>query len=311
MRLMYTRQNPSDNLPFGYHKADEVRRQFHLKLWNIYNFFITYANLDGWCPSKPELDTVKLTMLDKWILSRLDGTIGEVTKNLEAYRADNATLALEDLVEDLSNWYIRRSRDRVGPELYGVLYFTLGNLCRLLAPFAPHISEIIYQNLEKSGSVHLASWPKKIGMRDKKLELEINNLRVAVENAHAERKALRIPVRQPLAELKSTLPFSAPPDNLHYLLMEEVNVKKWTTKKASQLKSTFDTKISPSLKEEADTRELIRKVQQARRAMGISLVQKIKITSPWLPKEEKNLTWLAEKTLSSSVSKGEFKIITS
>ncbi|MFV1917634.1 MAG: isoleucine--tRNA ligase, partial [Patescibacteria group bacterium] len=122
MRWMYVRQDPEHNLLFGYKKADEVRRRFHLKVWNIYNFFITYANADGWSPSVPDprfrephgsvkalkgrrpVALKQSSVLDRWIVSRLNQTIKEVTKNLEDYDAYRASEEIEEFVEDLSNW---------------------------------------------------------------------------------------------------------------------------------------------------------------------------------------------------------------
>jgi len=103
MRWMYTRQDPKENLLFGYKMADETRRRFHLKLWNIYNFFVTYANLDGWRPEKTNRRVRSgQSILDKWIISRLNQTITEATERLERYDAHNASLLIEKFVDDSS-----------------------------------------------------------------------------------------------------------------------------------------------------------------------------------------------------------------
>jgi len=104
MRWMYIRQNPTENLLFGYKKADEVRRQLHLRLWNIYNFFVTYSNADGWIPKKSS-DKASFTVLDKWILSRLSETIKNVTTELENYKAHTSAQHLEEFGEVCpANW---------------------------------------------------------------------------------------------------------------------------------------------------------------------------------------------------------------
>ena len=111
---MYAKQQPADNILFGYKKADETRRQFHLIFWNVYNFFVTYANLDKFSP-KSSITNNQLSILDQWILARLNQTIGIVTNSLDSFDAFSASHAIEDLVSDMSLWYVRRSRDRVGP----------------------------------------------------------------------------------------------------------------------------------------------------------------------------------------------------
>jgi len=159
IRWMASRQNPAENLQFGYDLANEIRRKFHLKIWNVYNFFITYANLDGWSPThsglgpggKPgiSLKNPKTTnTLDKWILARLNQTIEVVTGSLEKYDSVSATNELEKFVDDLSLWYVRRSRDRVGPAaesekdreaFFQTTYYVLHTLSRILAPFMTFI----------------------------------------------------------------------------------------------------------------------------------------------------------------------------
>src|SRR3989344_8188312 len=170
MRWMFVRQNPAENLLFGYKVGDEVRRQFHLKLWNIYNFFVTYANLDKW-NTKKKPGSVNQTLLDKWILSRLNQVIKGVSNNLEKFDSYTASSYLEEFVDDFSNWYIRRSRERTGilaktnqkQTFFETTFFVLVNLCKILAPFIPFISDIIYKNLTKEESVHLTEWPELDG----------------------------------------------------------------------------------------------------------------------------------------------------
>lgn len=186
MRWMYATQNPADNLLFGYHKADAVRRKFHLLLWNIYNFFVTYVNIDQWEPhvtsrTKSEesrtnvrkrvarsLDFAsddRLHVLDRWIISKSNQLIKVVTDSLDNYDAQTGSLAIQDFVDDLSTWYVRRSRDRIGPTVEAgddknacceTLYQVLVTLSLLLSPFTPFIAEEIYKNLTGEESVHLA-----------------------------------------------------------------------------------------------------------------------------------------------------------
>ncbi|KKU02896.1 MAG: Isoleucyl-tRNA synthetase [Candidatus Woesebacteria bacterium GW2011_GWE1_45_18] len=313
MRWMYVRQDPSLNLLFGYKVADETRRKFHLKLWNVYNFFVTYANLDGWKPQDGfKLDDLKLTPLDHWILSRLNGTIKEVTDFLEKYDAYSASAEIESFVDDLSLWYIRRSRDRVGPGaenekdkniFYGVTYFVLTSFSRLLAPFNPFMAEEIYRNLTKEESVHLSDWPDYPDKVDTKLVAEMARIRQVVEKAHAERKEKKIPVRQPLSLYQTTA--QKPVNDLEVYVKDEINVKAvaWATKK-----DELDTKITPELEEEAKARELIRKIQEERRNLGMNLTQRISVSSPWLPMDTKLVQRIKIKTLAENLAKGEFKL---
>ena len=208
MRWMYATQNPTDNLLFGYHKADEVRRRFHLMLWNIYNFFVTYANIDGFKVKSQKSKVKSDNVLDRWILSRLNQLIKTATQSLEKYDAFAASHTIEDFVNDLSTWYVRRSRDRVGPtasagedknSCYTTLYEVLVTLTKLLAPFTPFLAEEIYKNLTGKESVHLEDW-SKTGKIERKLLAEMEMVRRICELGHARRKEAGIKVRQPLQQ---------------------------------------------------------------------------------------------------------------
>ena len=324
MRWMYVRHNVSDNLLFGYKTADETRRRFHLKLWNVYSFFVNYANLDKWQPDYKGLKPVedgKLKVennLDRWILCRLKETLDTVEKGLNGYDANIASEAIEKFVNDLSNWYIRRSRDRVGPvaedqkdkeSFYNTCYLTLVTLSQILAPFLPFISETLYRNLVKRESVHLSDWPKIDVEVDRTLLEDMHNIRLVAEVAHAIRKEKQIPVRQPLSLLNSTINFNKPDVQLVKYLLDEINIKKWDVKKGSTFSNKFDTNITPELKEEAETRLLIRKIQSERRNMGLNLTQKTVVVTPWLPKSNKLLQLIMKKTSTVDIRKGDtFKL---
>ena len=320
MRWMYARQDPATNLLFGYKIADEVRRKLHLKLWNVYNFFVTYANMAGWLPEKQSNTPKSKNILDLWIMARLNKLVGEVTTGLEHFEALGPTQHVELFVEDLSNWYIRRSRDRVGVNYMSVqdshtffetTYFVLITLCKILAPFMPFISEEIYRNLTKEDSVHLTSWPTVDGKIDNQLIEEMGNLRIVVEDAHAVRKSQQIPVRQPLSKLTSTLNFKIPRKALHSLLEDELNVKKWIAKEGRSLKNLFDIKITHELEDEAKTRELIRKIQNERKNIGTKLDQYIIVTNPWIPESKRLVSYIKKNTLTKELKTGDFKVYVS
>jgi len=239
MRWMFTRHNPADNMLFGYKKADEVRRQFYLMLWNVYKFFVEYANLDKWLPTQQRkfyhtrvspspkggvpLESEKfafassVNILDKWILSRFASTVLTVEKNLKEFNAKDAALEIEKFVSDLSTWFIRRSRDRVWVNsenqidknnFYETLYYILVNLSIIISPFIPFVSEEIYTNLTGNESVHLESWPfdsltlaQGKPLINKKLEQEMEVARKIVEAGQAVRKTTGVKVRIPLSNL--------------------------------------------------------------------------------------------------------------
>jgi len=176
MRWMYCAHNPRVNLHFGYGPADEVRRRFLIPLWNIYSFFTTYANIDGWTPQRmdPAIAVRQPdNVLDRWILSRLQVLIKAVDERLGDYDAASATRSVEAFVDDLSNWYVRRSRRRFWKSeqdedknmAYWTLYQCLVTLIKLLAPFIPFVTEEIYQTLVRSvdadapESVHHCDFP--------------------------------------------------------------------------------------------------------------------------------------------------------
>jgi isoleucyl-tRNA synthetase len=316
MRWLFVRQNPAENLLFGYRVADETRRKFHLKLWNVYNFFVTYANLDGFQPSKGERLKVKSkSVLDSWILSRLNQTISGVTSGLEKYDAYCSSGEIEKFVDDLSLWYIRRSRDRVGPaaespkdknNFYSTTYYVLVTLSKLLAPFLPYLSETIYKNLTKEASVHFVDWPKissKVKINKELIE-EMQKARDLVEKAHSIRKEQMIAVRQPLNSYASTTkPISK---NLEYLIKDEINVKNLTWNSKTD---KLDTKITKELEEEASVRELMRKIQDERKKLGLDLTQKADVTIEKLPTNSKLVIWMNKKAQIANLKVGKFKVV--
>jgi isoleucyl-tRNA synthetase len=332
MRWMYLRQNPTESLLFGYRLADEVRRKFHLKLWNVYNFFVTYANLDGWKTSKNQKSNLKSqNVLDQWILARLSQLTNSVTEDLEKYDAVGATTEIEGFVDDLSLWYVRRSRDRVGPAaesekdknaFYQTCYFSLVTLTKLIAPFIPFLSEIIYRNLTGEESVHLANWPvSRLNESDKNLLYGMRRVREVVEKVHAERKELGITVRQPLSELIVFYPHDEKLwDWGKGLLSEELNVKRvdfmWYEKveKDKKLKKYFskgfylDTKITDELKAEAAVRELVHKIQDERKRLGLNLTQKVNVRVEKMPQDTNIVQWMIKKAQIKNISNGVFKV---
>jgi len=242
MRWLYVRQDPASNLNFGYGPGDEVRRQFLIPLWNVYSFFVTYANLDGWVPGR-EPPSGTLSELDRWLLSELNLVTGTVTKALEGWHPDEAAHSLEEFVDGLSNWYVRRSRRRFWKSdddsdkaaAYWTLHTALVKLTRLMAPFTPFVAEEMYQNLvrrtdsEAPDSVHLCDWPGVDQARvDVELSAAIGMARKLASLARSARSSARLKVRQPLAELVVDIRDEADRARLQRIaeqLKDELNVK--------------------------------------------------------------------------------------
>jgi len=291
MRWMFARQNPAENMLFGYKKADEVRRQFYLMLWNVYKFFVEYANLDGFSVKNNSGKTFSLkNILDKWILARFAETVLFVEKKMKEYDAREAALSIEKLVLDISTWYIRRSRDRIwvsGEDaddkkcFYETLYYILANLSIVLSPFMPFVSEEMYSVLIGKKSVHLASWPlidKKL--IDEKLLLSMKKARDVVEAGHAKRKILNKKVRTPLLVLDLTVEgFSGINDSqIWETILNELNVKNVVvnTKYRYPKKENFVTE--EDLEKEGRLRDLIRTIQSKRKELLLTATDRIDLT---------------------------------
>ncbi len=312
MRWMYVTHHITDNLLFGYKTADETRRKFHLLLWNVYNFFITYANVDKFQIPDTKYQ-IPQNVLDTWILSRLNHLINIVTDHLAKYDAATASQGIEFFVTELSQWYVRRSRDRVGPTVpdgtdknycHSTLYEVLITISKLLAPFNPFISDEIYQNLTAEESVHLASWPVAYkNLLDNNLEKDMLVVRKIVELGHAQRKTEGFKVRQPLWSLlyKSPKKLSA---DLEKLIADELNIKNISWEKGGSISTNinFDIDTHPELKKEGQARDLIREIQIKRKELGCTLIEKIIVTLPDYPVEFANL--IKKETLAANLNKG-------
>jgi len=320
MRWMFVREDPQQNILFGYRKADETRRKFHLMLWNVYNFFITYARVDGFVPSdngKPSSN-----VLDQWILSQLNSTIQTVTTSTKSYDVKIAAESMELFVSDCSLWYVRRSRDRVGPTVkpsddkifcYQTLHTVLSTFSTLLSPFIPYMSEAMYRNLTKGTSVHLSDWPKvKKSLINVKLEEDMTCVRLVVERIHAKRKELGIAVRQPLssAQISNVNPPAGGPifNELVELIKAETNIKKISfVKGEGEITAELDTTMTPELEKEGKVREVIRKIQQLRKENRCAIDDTITLSLPETLKSlgEAHIDQIKRDTLSTTVLWGD------
>ncbi len=216
----------------------EVLYKFLDTVRNTYNFFSLYAEIDDFDPAEVEPGKLELSLLDRWINSRLNGTIEEVTASLDDYDVPAATAAVEKFVDDLSNWYVRCSRDRFWSDeetedklaAHYTLYRALLELSKLFAPFTPFFAEELYQNLEAGGeeSVHLTAWPEADPEQiDRDLEEHMGEVRRLTALGRKARNKAELKVRQPLSELivKQSRGGTDLPEESLDLLREELNLK--------------------------------------------------------------------------------------
>ena len=240
----YFYSNSAPWLPNRFHAkaVQEGQRKFLSTLWNTYAFFVLYANIDGFDATKYSLDDAKLTVMDKWLLSRLNSLILEVDADLNDYKIPETARALQDFVDELSNWYVRRGRERYWGQgitddkiaAYMTLYTALVTLSKLAAPMIPFMTEDIYRNLVCSldpsapESVHLCDFPKADESRIvKQLEQDMQEVLQVVTLGRAARNAASIKNRQPLSMLYVMA--EHPLDALYQdIVKDELNVKGFT-----------------------------------------------------------------------------------
>jgi isoleucyl-tRNA synthetase len=243
MRWLFAKARPEENITFGWHAADEARREL-LVLWNVYAFLVTYARLAGWTADAllAASATSGGTVLDRWIRSRAAATAAIVGARLDDVDAVGASRAISTFIDDLSTWYLRLSRKRFSRNddaadracAFATLHATLLALSRFAAPLLPFLTDAIYGNLSVDlegapDSVHLTRWPadELAPARDVALERAMETARTAVELARTLRGSAGIRTRQPLARMWLALPGGDLPDRdaLIDLIRDEVNVR--------------------------------------------------------------------------------------
>ncbi|MBA3470303.1 MAG: isoleucine--tRNA ligase [Herpetosiphonaceae bacterium] len=250
---MFAAGPPYNPRRFSMELVSESLRQFLLTLWNTYSFFVTYANVDGWSgdgvleagngATHPvislEAEDYRLTPTDRWALARLNALVRDVTADLEGYDIHTPAKRLEQFVDELSNWYVRRNRRRFwGSEMsadkqgaYRTLYTCLTTVARLMAPFTPFVAESMYRNLEAGApgaaeSVHMAHWPTvDPTLLDENLIRETDLLMKAVSLGRAARKNAGVRIRQPLSDLLVRLPRGERLSQFVDDLRDELNIK--------------------------------------------------------------------------------------
>ncbi len=293
-------------------------RGFLLILWNVYNYFVTYANENNF-----QVSSIKnkggssSNILDKWILSLLNTLNKNVAEAIEGYDTVMAIEAAKKFVDELSTWYIRRSRDRVSfasedekdkMAFLATTYHVLTTLSQILAPLTPFITEEIYRGLTGEESVHLSYWPDiQEDLIDPKLEEEMNVARKIVEMTHGQRKEAGIKLRQPLGSIAVTMPAGLS-EEITKVIADEVNVKTVTTNLGEKITVVLNTRLTAELEEEGEARDIARKIQEERKRLGTSLAEKVAVIIPSYP--EKFAEYIKKKALVATLSRGEIFTVT-
>jgi isoleucyl-tRNA synthetase len=242
---LYTSTSPGNTRRFSRDQVDEAVRKYLLTLWNTYSFFTTYARIDGFDPKEDYVKPEGRSLMDRWALSEMQLTINTVTERLDAYDVTAAGRAIGEFVDELSNWYVRRSRrrfwkgedDQDKKAAHSTLYECLVTVAKLTAPFTPFVAEALYQNLvvdeAAPESVHLADWPEyEEALVDQSLSERMSAARRVVGLGRAARNAAAIKTRQPLREV--VVVDEAPDgsriregvESLREIVLDELNVKK-------------------------------------------------------------------------------------
>ncbi|MBP6858869.1 MAG: class I tRNA ligase family protein, partial [Candidatus Pacebacteria bacterium] len=280
------------DLRFSEKGVDEITKKLVNRLLNVVSFYEMYEDKSKVKSQKSKVESENI--LDQWVVARLNETIAAVTKGLEDGELDKATRPLMDLVDDLSTWYLRRSRDRFKGDdevdkksALETTRYVLAEMARLLAPFMPFLAEEIWQKVTSrqstvdssdSNSVHLEKW-SEAGKIDAELLESMKLARDLSSKGLEARMAAKINVRQPLASLK--VKAHAPKvfsDAFVALVKDELNVKRVVFDQAVEKDVEFDTNITPELKEEGMVRELIRAIQDLRKAKGLSVNDNASLT---------------------------------
>ncbi len=279
-----------EDMRFSERGVDEVSKKVFNRLDNVLQFYLLYASSQPTTPpanrraGNYQLPTTP-SVLDQWIVARLNQLIAEVTTSLEAYELDKASRPIGEFVDDLSTWYLRRSRERIKGDALEekeaalqTLRFVFVELSKVMAPFAPFFAEYLFQSLHATRStlnaptsVHLENWPvvsSKFKVQSSKVLEEMEEVRKIVSLGLEARAKAGVKVRQPLQKLKVKSEKLKVTGELRNLIQEEVNVKEVVVGATLQAEVELDTTLTPELKDEGQFRELMRFVQEMRKTKG-------------------------------------------
>lgn len=265
-----------------------------LVLWNIYNFFVTYAEIDHWSPDEI-LESDSKNVLDQWVLSVLNNYTVKMTTSLEKFDTVEAVQVSRELVDMLSTWYIRRSRDRVGPssenvsdkhDFYNTSYTVLTTAVKAMAPLIPFITEEIYRNLTGEDSVHLTNWPKaQKELINHNLEESMNHAIELSSVIHEFRKSAGVKVKIPFKALSYSGPVNLS-DELLSVVKQETNIQDLSySGKSDEFIVKGGTDEANQDLVAGKVRDIIRKIQQERKILGTTFDEKVNVILPEWPAE--------------------------
>ncbi|MEI6316327.1 MAG: class I tRNA ligase family protein [bacterium] len=284
---MYSVNQPGESKNFDEKTVAELHNKVFNLLYNVLAFYELYRDTELENSHYSNSNNV----LDQWIVARLNQLIELSTTNLDNFKLLEPVRAMREFVDDLSTWYVRRSRDRIkdgDKEAKQTLYFVLKNFAKLLAPFAPFAAEDIWQKLKNNSdiqSVHLCDWPKNNEVDISVLE-KMQSTRMVVTLGMEARQKEKFPVRQPLQKITITN-IELPIDYVELILKDELNIKdvNFVIKEGEEQKVELDTNITPELKKEGEYRELVRAIQDLRKKEGLTPSDVIVLTLPENSKE--------------------------
>lgn len=306
---MYLASSPvlkAENLNFSEKEVADIRRKVFIIWWNVLAFYEQFADTTVDVTTTPNQTTHSL---DKWLVSRVQSLIIDVTQTMDQYDIVRSTRALMEFVDELSTWYLRLSRDRLreGETRHSAsqaLGYALYTLSQLMAPFAPFFSETVSQTLlDEEVSIHLCDWPiNQPELNHPELETKMTEIKKVVEQTRSLRRAANLKLRQPLTKLTIQSTIEAPSAQLLDMIKQETNVKQIAWETSDTLNVHLDINLTAELKAEGEAREIIRTIQNLRKAAGLQLDRGVVVELPSWPAEWEEL--IRHKTNASDLKHG-------